>query len=314
MPRKTTLIGGPLAAVGTVRNFMTVMKEISFDEEREQAERMPRILIIAADLAAADRIGDDLTGTYDSPAITAWTSADAGRAVDAYDVVVVHDPASNNLFLKVRQKAGRDGAKIFDLANADGETDRWAEPLRERITAGVPDLAPALGRWFPAFRPAATKAVIDETARVNAQFALVSNVPAVIPIVGSLAAAGADFFVLTKNQVMMVFKVAAIHGADLRDQWQIIREMIPVVGAGLLWRTLAREAASFIPFAAGTVPKVLIAYTGTVAAGRGAEFYYRFGEKPTRDQLRDYYEQAAEAFKRLPISLPRRTSSDDSAG
>lgn len=308
MARKTTGLGGPMAALSTIKNFTTVMREISFDDERDQAERLPRILVIAADQATARSIGDSLTGTVESPAITAWGASEANRSTEAYDLVVVFDPAKNDLFLSVRQKAGRDGAKVFDLANATGDPEAWASSLRDRVATTLPDLAPALGRWFPAFRAAATKAVIEETARVNAQFALVSNIPAAIPIVGGFVAAGADFFVLTKNQVMMVFKLAAIHGADLRDQWQIVREMIPVVGAGFLWRTLAREASSFLPFAAGTIPKVLIAYTGTVAAGRGAEFYYRFGEKPTREQLREYYEQATEAFKRVPLAIPGRSS------
>jgi uncharacterized protein (DUF697 family) len=174
-------------------------------------------------------------------------------------------------------------------------------------------LAPALGRWYPAFRPAATKSVINKTAQVNAQFAAVSNLPSVIPIVGSLAAAGADFLILTKNQVMMVFKIAAINGRDLTDHWRIIREMLPLVGAGFFWRTLAREAASFLPLMAGTVPKVAIAYTGTVAAGRAADFYYRFGTKPSREQLKVYYAQAAESLKKLPLPLNRSNGSKDAA-
>src|SRR5262249_50706638 len=79
--------------------------------------------------------------------------------------------------------------------------------------------------------------VIDETARANAKFALVSSLPGAIPIIGSLMAAGADMLILTKNQVVMVFKIAAIHDRDIHDQWQILREITPVVGAGFFWRT-----------------------------------------------------------------------------
>jgi uncharacterized protein (DUF697 family) len=153
--------------------------------------------------------------------------------------------------------------------------------------------------------------VIDETARANAQFALVSNVPSVIPIIGSLAAAGADFLVLTKNQLMMIFKLAAIHGRDLHDQISIFQEMVPVVGAGFVWRTVAREAASFLPLAAGTVPKVAIAYAGTVAAGRGAELYYRTNRRPTGDQVRVWYGQAAEAVRKLPLPMLGGKTGDD---
>ena len=83
-----------------------------------------------------------------------------------------------------------------------------------------------------------------------------------------------------------------------------MREMVPVVGAGLVWRTIAREAASFIPLAAGTIPKVVIAYAGTLSAGRAADFYYRTGHKASREQVESFYKQAAEAVKKLPLPLP----------
>ena len=106
---------------------------------------------------------------------------------------------------------------------------------------------------------------------------MVSNIPAILPVVGNIAAAGADFIVLTKNQVMMLYKLAAVYGRDLRDQRTILQDVLPVVGAGLIWRTAARQAATWLPFAAGTIPKLAIAYVGTMAVGRAAEFYYRTG-------------------------------------
>jgi uncharacterized protein (DUF697 family) len=297
--------GGAISTVGSVRNFVGLIREMSFDEERQQAERMPRILVIAPTEEIGRQIGALLVGSENSAAVSAWTLDTAGRNTDAYDVIIVNDPNSNATFRKARETAGSNSRRLFDLAQADVSNGSWAAGLRERIANALPDLAPALGRWFPVIRPAATKAVIDETARVNAQFALVSNLPSAIPIVGALAAVGADFFILTKNQVMMVFKLAAIHGRDLSDQWGIIRELVPVVGAGFFWRTLAREAASFLPFMAGTVPKVAIAFTGTVAAGRAADFYYRSGKKPNREQLQAFYSQAAETLKRIPLPVGR---------
>lgn len=301
--------GGALSAFGTIRNFMSVVREMSFDDERRQAETMPRFLVIAPDKATAQRIADELTGTVSSPAAIVLTTSDSGRTAEDVDVVVVYDGSSRDIYRRWRDRLGGNGYRVVEVPSLEGS---WAENARDRICDANPDAAPALGRWFPPFRPAAIAAVINETARVNAQFAAMSNLPAIIPIVGSLAAAGADFFVLTKNQVMMVFKLAAINGRDLHDQWRIMREMAPVVGAGFLWRTLAREAANFLPLMAGAVPKVVIAYTGTVAAGRAADFYFRFGKKPSKDQLKGYYAQAAESFKRLPIPvLGERASEND---
>jgi uncharacterized protein (DUF697 family) len=142
---------------------------------------------------------------------------------------------------------------------------------------------------------------VDETARVNGKFALVSNVPSIVPIFGSFVAASADVIVLTKNQIMMCYKIAAAHDRDLHDQVGVIRELVPVVGAGFLWRTLAREAASFIPFAAGTIPKVVVAYAGTYSVGHATDFYFRFGKKPSAAQVRALTKQATEAAKHLPF-------------
>ena len=117
-----------------------------------------------------------------------------------------------------------------------------------------------------------------------------------------IVAAGADLIVLTNNQVMMVFKIAAVHERDLNNQMALMRELAPVVGTGFLWRTIAREAASFLPLAAGTVPKVAIAFVGTMVMGRAADYYYRFGKKPTREHLKAFTERAAQSVSRLQIS------------
>jgi uncharacterized protein (DUF697 family) len=300
MPVLSGLSDAGGGALGAVRSFVNVVREISFDEVRDQAETLPKILVLAPTEAMAHHLAAGLTGLPGNLATTVRDLSAPSEDLDRFDAVVVVDPGSR------RRHHPADGGAVA-LFPFDGPTldDPAAlERLRSRIVTRLPDRAPAFGRAFPVFRPAATKALIDETARANAQFALVSNVPAVIPIIGSLASAGADFLVLTKNQVMMMFKLAAIHGRDLHDHFAIIQELVPVVGAGLLWRTVAREAASFLPLAAGTIPKVAIAYTGTVAVGRAADFYYRTNLRPTREQMRGYYRQAAEAIRRVPLSLP----------
>jgi hypothetical protein len=82
--------------------------------------------------------------------------------------------------------------------------------------------------------------------------------------------------------------------------------VLPVVGAGLLWRTAARQAATWFPFAAGTIPKLAIAYVGTMAVGRAAEFYYRTGLKPTRSQMDQFTRQATELLRQRDLAGMRR--------
>ena len=298
--------GQRVGTLGTIRNFVSVLREMSFDEVRDQAETPPRLLVIGPEHATARRLGLDLTGPEGELAVIAREVNAPLGDLGHFDAVVVFDPNRTGSAARARDRLPVEGgpAPVFEFTGMGPGDVGALERLRTLLVTRLPDRAQAFGRAFPAFRPAAAKAVIDETAKANAQFALVSNIPAVIPVVGALAAAGADFLVLTKNQVLMIFKVAAIHGRDLRDQWGILRELVPVLGAGLFWRTVAREAASFVPLAAGTIPKVVIAYAGTLSAGRAADFYYRTQRKPTRAQMHGYYRQAAEAVRKLSLPLP----------
>ena len=305
MPRGKRAKGQRIGPFATFRTFVGVLREISFDEVRDEAQREPLLLAMAADEAAALALARALVGETDAGRVATAKIGDRPDAPERFDAIVVHDPARSGAATRLKDRIPSDGpAPVFPLEGDRPDAPAAIEALRRTIVTRLPDRAPAFGRAYQSFREAAVKATIDETAKANAQFALVSNIPAVIPLVGSLAAASADFLVLTKNQAILMFKIAAIHGRDLHDQWGIMRELLPVVGAGLFWRTVAREAASFVPLAAGTIPKVVIAYAGTISVGRAADFYYTTSRRPSRDQLQGYYRQAAEAVKRLPLPIP----------
>jgi uncharacterized protein (DUF697 family) len=305
------LKNGPIGAVGTVRSFMNVVKDIDFEEVRDRAERVPRMLIVATGDDLANEAAEQLFGSVDRDGVSieAWgdrATLDATR----YDVVVVYDPNGDGLFDRVRKATGsrRESANVFFLARNISDGQDPANAVRTEIMDTLPDFAPAFGRHYEEWQPAAIRAIIEQTSRANAQFALVSNIPAVIPILGGLVSASADLIVLTKNQVMMCYKIAAAHDRNLEDQMAVVRELTPVVGAGFLWRTAAREAASFIPLAAGTIPKVAIAFAGTMTIGRAADYYYRFGKKPTRSQFAQFRDQAESLAKKLPFFQDEETT------
>jgi uncharacterized protein (DUF697 family) len=283
---------------------MNVVKDIDFEEVRDRAERVPRMLIVATSDELANEAAEQLFGPVDRDGLSVegWgdrESLDATR----YDVVIVYDPNGEGLFDRVRKATGsrRESANVFFLAKNISDGQDPANAVRSEIMDTLPDFAPAFGRHYEEWQPAAIRAIIEQTSRANAQFALVSNIPAVIPILGGLVAASADLIVLTKNQVMMCYKIAAAHDRSLEDQMAIVRELTPVVGAGFLWRTAAREAASFVPFAAGTIPKVAIAFAGTMTIGKAADYYYRFGKKPSKSQFAQFREQAENVAKKLPF-------------
>lgn len=298
----------PLSAVDSARNFMNIVKEVDLDEVRERAEQLPRVLVIGREAEQAAWAGRVVFGP-DASRLLEFRSGDQIGSIETtrYDILVVTDPDHSGLLEEVRALAGsgrRD--HIFYLADDGTVTVR---ALRVEILLQDPELAPSIGRHFTELRAEAIHTIIDSTAKANAKFALISNVPAIVPILGSLLAAGADFIVLTKNQVMMSYKLAAVNGRDLENQAGVIRELVPVVGAGFVWRTVAREAASFLPLLAGTIPKVAIAFVGTYTVGRAVDYYYRFGTKPPREQWALFREQAVMLAASLP--LPGKKAEDD---
>ena len=294
-------------ALDSMRTMMGVLREVSLDELREQAETPPRLLVVAPTAEDARRLGQELTGAEGEAGTVARGANEPVEPVGQVDAAVVWDPERTGAGSRVAE-ALRFASPPVPVVRFEGAAVGDADALRRvrtEVLKRSADRAPAFGRALPHFRAAATKQVIDETAAANAQFSLVSNLPTILPIIGNIAAAGADFIVLTKNQVMMLYKLAAIHGRDLRDQRGILQDVLPVVGAGLLWRTAARQAATWLPFAAGTIPKVGIAYAGTLAVGRAAEFYYRTGLKPTRSQMDQFTRQAAELVRDVDLSAIR---------
>jgi uncharacterized protein (DUF697 family) len=297
-----------LGALDSMRTMMNVLREVSLDDIRDQAETTPRLLIVAPTADSARRLGLALTGPEGQFSSIFRAVDEPVDSVGRLDAAVVWDPERTGAGSRVAEalRFSSPPVPIVRFEAATVEDTEAIERLRAEIVKRNADRAPAFGRALPAFRAAAAKQVVDETASANAQFSLVSNIPTLLPVIGSIAAAGADFIVLTKNQVMMLYKLAAVYGRDLRDQRGILQEVLPVVGAGLIWRTLAREATTILPFAAGTIPKLAIAYGGTVAVGRAADYYYRTGLRPTREQLDRFTRQALERLRQMDLPGLRR--------
>ncbi len=298
-----------MQSVSAAKGIWSIIRELSLDDIREQALTPPNVLIFSNDREMAERIAANVTGIEHSSYVTIRRLDEKHLPVDGFDAVIIYDPEasaeSKALLDRIRSTGGKKGAAPF--LSTDPTDQRALRQVRAKLITGNPERAVALGRFLPAFRDAAIKQVNDETSMANAQFSLISNVPTVIPILGSIATVGADFFILTKNQLLLIFKIAAIHGEDLHDSQRIFREMVPVVGAGFFWRTIAREAAALVPFMGGAVPKVAIAYTGTMAIGKAADYYYAEGTKPSKETMKGFYQQAMESLSRRQLLLKRNS-------
>lgn len=167
------------------------------------------------------------------------------------------------------------------LALVPTDHDEVTRVLIPRILALVPSLTLSIGRRLLPFRDAAAEAIVAETARVNAEFVVISGLPGSIPVIGTFAAAGADLVVLTKNQIMLLLKLAILYHRPVDNRLQVLSEIMPVVGAAFFWRTAARTLVSLVPGPLAIAPQAAIGYIGTFVVGKSAQYYYRWGRRPS---------------------------------
>jgi uncharacterized protein (DUF697 family) len=157
-------------------------------------------------------------------------------------------------------KATRPFTRCTRLSFADTEQG-WARLFS--LSAEVAgDKAAALGRRYPALRPAAANKVIYKTAAQNALIGVAFFVP------------GSDMPAMTANQVKMVLAIAGIYGAEIDRERAI--ELAAIVAAGFGLRALARSLVRYIP-GVGLIIKAGSSYAATVALGLGAVRYFESG-------------------------------------
>jgi uncharacterized protein (DUF697 family) len=112
----------------------------------------------------------------------------------------------------------------------------------------------------PVLREPLCRELIESFSRKNGILAVAIFVP------------GADFPVLTLNQIRLVLRLAAAHGVEV-DQ-QRLPEVLATVAAGFGFRAVARQLLGAVPFA-GWAVKGGVAYGGTRALGEAAMRYFQ---------------------------------------
>jgi uncharacterized protein (DUF697 family) len=108
--------------------------------------------------------------------------------------------------------------------------------------------------------------------------------------------------VLTKNQVILLLKLAGLYGRDLALGRSLLLEITPVVGGAFLWRSTARALVGLLPTPVSLLPKTAVAYTGTFVVGEMARYYYQYGRKPSPELVR---QMSAEGLRLARASLDR---------
>ena len=134
------------------------------------------------------------------------------------------------------------------------------EEIGAALAARLGEAGTGLAARLPVLREHLAKQLIESFARRNGILGVAIFVP------------GADFPVLTLNQIRLVLRLAAAHGVDV-DQ-QRLPEVLATVGAGFGFRAAARQLLAAVPVA-GWVVKGGVAYVGTRALGEAAHRYFQ---------------------------------------
>jgi len=320
--------------IGRLTQFWSVVRELDLGSLRADFERAPRLALYGSEGSGRHTLARSLFGveiealggrvlgleTPDAAAEVALLVVDGSVEPDiatrhaAQDlaagcpllVVLTHaDEVPDAALREERRIALTVGAGVSGVC-VDA---RDAEAARQRVAPELFRLAPrlrlAVGRRAPALRARVARELIQETSRVNAEFALLTNLPAAIPLAGGIVGDAADMLVLTKNQALLVFKLAGLYGRDLHHLTALGAEIAPVVGGGFAWRSLARSVAGLLPPWVGAVPKTLIAYVGTFVVGETARFYYEHGAAPPPAVVARFRSEGARMYQQVAGRLGR---------
>lgn len=205
------------------------------------------------------------------------------------------------------------GGGLPDGVVRPGEAARAAIPALDRrhagaiaqavVSAAPPRLRLALARQLPPLRAPLMAALVEETARANALYALGTGVAESVPLL-TIPLNVADLFVLTKNQLVMSYRIALAGGRSGTVR-AVLGQTIGVVGSGFLLRQLARQLVGLLPVI-GIAPKVAVAYAGTWAVGRAVAAWANGGPEVTADAVKHFYAEALERGRQVSASLVSR--------
>ncbi len=184
------------------------------------------------------------------------------------------------------------------------------EALRQRffphLVHSVKGVEIAVARRLPALREAVASKLTRDAAgnslKIALASALIDHIPVVGVVLGAVASAG-DTVAITAIQMVLLLHIEAAYGRD--PDFARMWALLPIIGGGLGWRTVARELSGFIPVA-GIPIKGAIAYAGTIVVGEGVTFYYQQGRHMNRQQARELYERTKREAMQFARDLMKR--------
>lgn len=296
-----------MAIVGPL-GLLRLIREMSVGEIRKQAVKTPRVVLCGTPEERETLHALLLTGARDE--------ADRARLEQA--LVEVDYPLEGDEI--VRSVSAQ---VVFTAVPPDDTLRRLKVPVYrvsseeslhragEQIAEQQGEWLLSLGRHVPGLRPVLAERLTSTTSSANAQIALISALPGVVPVTQILLppAAAADIVLLTKNQILLVLKLAALFGKPVELAARLW-ELAPVVGSAFGWRALARELVGAVPGGVGVAAKGTVAYAGTYTIGRAAQLYYERGEPPSADERKRIYQEALGSAREIVTRMLARLRRD----
>lgn len=299
------------------------IREVDLNPIREEAERQTWLAIVgdvnggARDLCTALYLAprplpaNDASNAMAGPYLLSADKAELAERADLVIFVLDQGQAATNAEREAFQKATTAGKKtivVFNSSDAGSALISRNDWIGARILQGaatsrefldkqfVPTVLTllmenklSLARNFPLFRSAVAREVINETSTANASYSFSTGLAEIIPVL-NIPFNVADMIVLTKAQAFMVYRLGLVFGLSTRWQ-EHLTAFGSTVGAGFLWRTIARQLVGLVP-GFGILPKVAIAYAGTYAMGRAALQWYETGGQASRADVERFFREA----------------------
>jgi uncharacterized protein (DUF697 family) len=188
---------------------------------------------------------------------------------------------------------GQTGLFDDEVARGLGHEPAGRPTLERQIIDAAGDGGGALAQLLPSVR----RTYCDHVVIANAAQNGVIGVVVIIP--------GADMPAMTANQIRMVLKIAHAYGEELTLDRAV--EIITVVGAGFILRTLARQALDFVP-GFGWAVKGAVGFSGTIALGQAAIAYFESGAPIRLSRMQRVNRQIDKVTSRIPGPLKRLAS------
>lgn len=281
--------------------FWNVVKEVTTQAIREEAKRS-FLLGITGEAEAVTRLRETFLGPDPTP-----EQIDVARSF----LLEAPQPVSPDDLRELSRcqlvLLADDGVTPADVRPVETLAVPDPETAIERLLDQRPDWSLSLARHFPGFRNEVSQRLIFNVSRVNAEVAIVSSLPQSLPVLAPLfpAVATTDILILTKNQIMMLMRLAAAHGLE-PVVTKRLKELVPIVGGAFGWRAIARQLVGLVPGGAGVVVKGTVAFTGTYAVGQAVLYYYQTRRMPTRAELKQLYVEAASVARGVVAEAVQR--------